>query len=227
MFTNSGGIYLATGRHALRTLAAVAREKSRSTRANRGITGNLTPSPLRASTTEFGGDAPETAYTGGMFVQIGRLALLSTDGEAYVDLWLERPDRTAFSKNRRRRGRGSSNLKRTMYKRGRAVGKACNLSQDLRAVLRGHRRPMEVDDQFQLLVSTVALALKVAHLAGDLDEENPWDGEAARTDELQNGSVTRHLAERESLSSEEPVSMTAGNAGEAGEFVGDVLDTVA
>lgn len=39
--------------------------------------------------------APEMAYTGSMFAQIGRLVPLSTEGELYVHLWFERHDRTA------------------------------------------------------------------------------------------------------------------------------------
>jgi hypothetical protein len=67
----------------------------------------------------------------------------------------------------------------------------------------------------------------VANLAGDLDEDHPWGGEEALTEELQGASVTRNLAEQESLSPEELTSMIAGTTGGAAEFVKDILDTVA
>ncbi|MFB6278538.1 MAG: HDOD domain-containing protein [Salinibacter sp.] len=176
---------------------------------------------------EFSVEAPETAYTGGMFAQIGRLALLSTEGEAYVDLWFEQHDRTASFQGPPPQGQEILKFKEDHVQKGRAMGKACNLSENLRAVLRGYRRPTKVDDQFQPLVSTIALALGVAHLAGDLDEDHPWGGEEALTEKLQDAGVTRNLAERESISSEELTSMIAGITGEAGEFVKDILDTVA
>lgn len=175
----------------------------------------------------FGVDTPETAYTGGMFAQIGRLVLLSTEGEAYVDLWFEQHDRTASFQGPPPQGQEILKFKEDHVQKGRAMGKACDLSQNLRAVLRGYRRPAKVDDQFQPLVSTVALALGVAHLAGDLAEDHPWGGEEALTEKLQDASVTRNLAERESISPEELTSMLAGITGEAAEFVKDILDTVA
>lgn len=176
---------------------------------------------------QFDVTSPETAYTGGMFAQIGRLALLSTEGETYVDLWFERHDRTAAFLGPPPQGQEILNCKEGYLQKGLAVGKACNLSDDLYAVLRGHRRPMQVAMQFRPLVAVVAVALKGAHLAGDLEDDTPWGGEEALTEELRDAGVTRPLIEQESLTATELASAIVNIAGDAEGFVGDVLSKTA
>lgn len=68
----------------------------------------------------------------------------------------------------RRRGpsRGQKILhdKENYLRKGRAVGEACNLSDDLQSVPRSYRCPTQASEQFQLPVLIVARALKVAYL---------------------------------------------------------------
>lgn len=171
----------------------------------------------------FGIVTPETAYTGGMLAQIGRLALLSTKGRTYVDLWFERHDRTAPFLGPPPQGQEILNCEEDYLQKGLAVGNACHLSDNLCAVLRGHRRPTEVSAQFRPLVSVVGLALKVAHLMED-PNGNPWSGETTLTEELQGASVTRLLTEQGSLSLEELTAAIEEIADEADAFARDVLE---
>jgi two-component system aerobic respiration control sensor histidine kinase ArcB len=169
-------------------------------------------------------DAPEMAYTGGMLAQIGRLALLGAEGEAYADLWYEHTDRPASFAGPPPQGQEMIQFEVDYVKKGCAVGKACKLSEDLRAILRGHQRPTKVADEFRPLVSTVSLALKVAHLAGDLEKEDPWGEKEKLTGELRDASATRYLSGQSSLSSKALRSEVVEIAEDAGEFVRDVLD---
>jgi HD-like signal output (HDOD) protein len=171
---------------------------------------------------QFGLHAPEVAYTGGMFAQIGRLALLEAEGEMYVDLWFEGQDRAAAFKGPPPQGQELLHYEEDHVRKGRAVGKACNLSNDLKAVLRGHRRPTKVDEKFQPLVPIVALALKVAHLTDRPEEESPWDDKETLEEELREFRITHHLVEQGPLSKQTLLSTIVDAAEDAREFVGQI-----
>ncbi|MFB6271790.1 MAG: HDOD domain-containing protein [Salinibacter sp.] len=171
---------------------------------------------------QFGLDAPEVAYTAGMFAQIGRLAFLEAESETYVDLWFEGQDRSGSFEGPPPRGQEILRYEKDYVQNGLAVGKTCGLSDEMYAVLRGHRRATQVDEEFQPLVPIVALALKVAHLAGSLEEETPWSNAEALVDEIREFKVARHLAEQESVSLKTLASRIVDVAEEAGEFVEQV-----
>lgn len=171
---------------------------------------------------QFGVSAPEVAYTGGMFAQIGRLALLEGESETYVDLWFEGQDRTASFEGPPPRGQEILHYEKDYVQNGLAVGKACGLSDEVYAVVRGHRRPTQVDEQFQPLVPIVALSLKVPPLVVSLEGENPWDGEENLADEIREFKVARHLAEQDSLSLQTLTSAVVDITEEAEEFVEQV-----
>lgn len=185
-------------------------------------TSTLTAFIGREVAKQFDLHAPEVAYTGGMFAQIGRLALLEAEGETYVDLWFEEQDRTAAFEGPPPQGQELLHFEEDYVRKGRAVGKACNLSDDLKAVLRGHRRPTQVDEQFHPLVPIIALALKVAHLMDRPEEEIPWEDRETLEEELQKFRITHHLIEQGSLSQQTLLSTVVDAAGDAREFVGQI-----
>ncbi len=61
-------------------------------------------------------------------------------------------------------GAGNPARQGKLPRKGRAVGKACNLSDDLQSVPRSYRCPTQASEQFLLPVLIAALALKVAYL---------------------------------------------------------------
>jgi HD-like signal output (HDOD) protein/CheY-like chemotaxis protein/anti-sigma regulatory factor (Ser/Thr protein kinase) len=169
-------------------------------------------------------DEPEVAYTGGMFAQIGRLAFLEEEGETYVDLWFEDQDRSASFQGPPPQGKEILYFEKDYVQNGLAVGHACSLSDDLGAVLRGHRRPQQMRDQFQPLVPIVALAFEVAHLPGDLGADEPWGDSETLVSTLRDFRVMRLVAEQGPLSHSDLVSAVAEILGEAQEFVEQVSD---
>jgi len=118
---------------------------------------------------EIGFEEPGVAYTGGIFAQIGRLALLEDEGETYVDLWFEEQDRSASFRGPPPQGQGILHFEEDYVQNGLAVGQACGVSDKLQAVLRAHHRPARARTVFRPLVPLVAVAFTVAHHAGDLE----------------------------------------------------------
>ncbi len=173
---------------------------------------------------EIGFEEPGVAYTGGIFAQIGRLALLEDEGETYVDLWFEEQDRSASFRGPPPQGQEILHFEEDYVQNGLAVGKACGVSEKLQAVLRGHHRPARAGAAFRPLVPVVAMAFKVAHHAGDLGDENPWDGEEALTRDLREFKVTRHVVEGQSLSERKLIASVVDIVEDAIEFVDEVLD---
>lgn len=106
------------------------------------------------------------------------------------------------------------------------MGKACNLSDELNAILRAHHRPSLVDEQFWPLLSTVSLALNVAHRVGELQEESPWSSETSFTEALKDAQVTQYLAEQVGISTEKLAATVFNITGDAQDFVQDVVNGV-
>jgi hypothetical protein len=173
---------------------------------------------------EIGFEEPGVAYTGGIFAQIGRLALLEDEGETYVDLWFEEQDRSASFRGPPPQGQEILHFEEDYVQNGLAVGQACGVSDKLQAVLRAHHRPARARTAFRPLVPLVAVAFTVAHHAGDLEDENPWDGEEALARDLQGVPVTRHVVEGQPLSERKLIALVVDIVGDAIEFVDEVLD---
>ncbi len=185
----------------------------------------LTAYIAREVSKKIGFEAPGVAYTGGIFAQIGRLALLEEEGETYIDLWFEKQDRSGAFRGPPPQGQEILHFEEDYVQNGTAVGKACGVSDRLQAVLRGHHRPRRARGRFRPLVPIVALAFKVAHHAGSLKDENPWGGEASLTSDLQEFQVVRQVADGRSLSEGTLISWVVDIVDGAQEFVGEVLDS--
>lgn len=186
-------------------------------------TGSLTAFIARelAETFEFG--ISKLAYTAGLLAQLGRLALLTAEGEAYVNLWFQGQERTdeAFL-GPPPRGQEILHCEKNYLQKGVAVGKTCKLSNELLAVLRWHSHPLQAKSWSQPLVPIVALGLEVAYLVFDPEQES-WGGESVLIDELQGDELVHSLVEQESLSREELTYATVEAAKEGREFVDNVL----
>ncbi|WP_263785193.1 response regulator [Salinibacter grassmerensis] len=173
---------------------------------------------------EVGFDEPGVAYTGGIFAQIGRLALLEEEGKTYIDLWFEEQDRSAPFRGPPPQGQEILHFEEDYVQNGLAVGKECGISDKLQAVLRSHHRPGRTSADFRPLVPVVAMAFRVAQHAGDLEDENPWGDEEALTRDLQESKVTRHVVREQSLSEGRLIASVVDIVGDATEFVDEVLD---
>ncbi|WP_103027984.1 HDOD domain-containing protein [Salinibacter altiplanensis] len=184
----------------------------------------LTAYIAREVSKEVGFEAPGVAYAGGIFAQIGRLALLEEE-ETYIDLWFEGPDRSGDFQGPPPQGQEILHFEEDYVQNGAAVGKACGVSDRLQAVLRGHHRPGRAREQYRPLVPIVALAFEVAHHAGGLEDDDPWGGPEALTSDLRDFQVIRHVVDGEPLSEGELISSVTGIVNDAQEFVGEVLDS--
>lgn len=187
-------------------------------------TGSLAAFMARALAERFELDTPKIAYTAGLLAQLGRLALLTAEEETYVNLWFEGDERTDEAFNGPPpRGQEILHCKKNYLEKGVAVGRACELSDELLAVLRSHPHPLQAESRFQPLVAIVALALGVAYLIADPEQES-WDGEAALIEELQDSEVAQFLVDEGPLSLEELTYAMTEVTEEAQDFVSSVME---
>ena len=170
--------------------------------------------------------SPETAYTAGLLAQLGRLALLSAEGETYARLWFEEEDSSGDWKGPPPRGQEILHCEANYLHFGLAVAEKFELPDELEAVLRHHPSPADARSHHRPFAPLVGLALSVAADAEQLRAEEDAEGAfgtrlAQRADRL---DATQQIAEEEDIGTD-AITYAVGEAGdEAQAFAQRVLE---
>lgn len=136
----------------------------------------------RSLTDHLGLEKPDTAFTAGLLVQVGRLALLSSDAESYTSLWFEGAEEDESAMCEPPVGQEMLRFESDSIQLGVQVAREWGLSEDYLTVLQFYRRlPKMIMDRHRLLVLTVTAGHEAARLlyASPEEQQGPESPEKA------------------------------------------------